>query len=304
MERITKEKIQAWLPPREPDAHKGNFGRVLMIAGSRGMMGACVLACRAAFRTGSGLVAACCDPNLFSDVHAGVPEATCVSREGFDAAKYDAVAIGPGFGVSRENYDLICSVLKAYEGPVVLDADALNCLSQYGLPAEEGRKASLVVTPHAGEAAKLVNATGIFQPGTLQASDIARQREMFGKGLAEHLQAVTVMKGAGSLVCCPDGSVYENTTGNAGMATGGSGDVLTGMTVSLAGQMAAHGIPPAEAAKRAAVCGVYLHGFAGDLAAKTWGEAGLMARDLADFAALAIKNTAKAVPDEVYIDKK
>ena len=81
MERITKEQIQAWLPKREPDAHKGDFGRILIIAGSRGMMGACILACRAAFRSGSGLVAACCPPEFFSVVHTGVPEATCVSRE-------------------------------------------------------------------------------------------------------------------------------------------------------------------------------------------------------------------------------
>ena len=96
MIELTQKSIQHWLPLREPDAHKGDFGRLLMIAGSRGMMGACVLACRAAFRSGAGLVAACCSPSLFSDVHAGVPEATCVSREDFDPGRYDAVAIGPG----------------------------------------------------------------------------------------------------------------------------------------------------------------------------------------------------------------
>jgi NAD(P)H-hydrate epimerase len=287
MERITKELVRSWLPLREPDAHKGDLGRVLMIAGSKGMMGACILTCRAAFRSGSGLVAACCSPDLFSDVHAGVPEATCAVREGVDPVRYDAVAIGPGLGVSRENYDLICRVIRDYDGPVVLDADALNCLSRFGLPAAEERRASLVITPHGGEAAKLLNALGVFLPGQLQPEDVSRQRGMFGNVLAEQLQAVTVMKGAGSLVCCPDGSVYENTTGNAGMATGGSGDVLTGMICSFAGQLAAQGADAAEAAKRAAVCGVYLHGLAGDMAAKQWGMDGLMASDLADYAALA-----------------
>ena len=287
MERITKDIVQNWLPAREPDAHKGDFGRLLMIAGSRGMMGACVLACRAAFRSGAGLVAACCDPSLFSDVHAGVPEATCVSREAPDLTKYDAAAIGPGLGVTPANREMICSVLQGFEGPAVLDADALNCLSQYGVPSPEDISASLVLTPHAGEAARLVNALGGLGSAAAGASDIAKNRELFGTLLAEKLNAVTVMKGAGSLVCCPDGSVYENTTGNPGMATGGSGDVLTGMISSFAGQLAAQGVPAAEAAKRAAVCGVYLHGLAGDLAAGKWGEAGLMASDLADYAALA-----------------
>ena len=287
MERITKDIVKNWLPLREPDAHKGDFGRLLMIAGNKGMMGACVLACRAAFRSGSGLVAACCDPSLFSDVHAGVPEATCVARDIRDLAKYDAAAIGPGLGVSRENHERIVSVLQGFDGPVVLDADALNCLSEYGFPDQETVRASLALTPHAGEAAKLVNALGIFGSGTVQSSGIAEQRELFGMLLAKKLNAVTVMKGAGSLVCFPDGSVYENTTGNAGMATGGSGDVLTGMISSFAGQLAAQGVPAAEAARRAAVCGVYLHGLAGDLAARQWGQAGLMASDLADYAALA-----------------
>ena len=278
MERITKELVKSWLPLREPDAHKGDFGRLLMIAGSRGMMGACVLSCRAAFRSGSGLVAACCDPELFSDVHAGVPEATCVSRDIRDLAKYDAAAIGPGLGVSPEKHALVCRVLQDLEGPAVVDADGLNCLAEYGVPSPGTVRASLVLTPHAGEAAKLLKVS----PG-----EISADRKRYGLILAEKLNAAVVMKGAGSLVCCPDGSVYENTTGNVGMATGGSGDVLTGMIASFAGQLAAQGVPAAEAAVRAAVCGVYLHGLAGDLAAGQWGQAGLMASDLADYAALA-----------------
>ena len=281
MIELTQKSIQHWLPLREPDAHKGDFGRLLMIAGSRGMMGACVLACRAAFRSGAGLVAACCDPSLFSDVHAGVPEATCVSREGFDPGRYDAAAIGPGLGVSEENHALILKLLQEYAGPVILDADALNCLSRYGVPSPETIRASLVLTPHAGEAARFFD---------VSPADISADRERFGLELAQRLQAVCVMKGARSLICCPDGTVYENPTGNAGMATGGSGDVLTGMTASFAGQLAAQGAKPAEAVKRGALCGVYVHGLAGDLAAEQWGRAGLMASDLADYAALALQS--------------
>ncbi len=292
MEQITSERVREWLPKREQSAHKGDFGRLLIVAGSRGMMGAAVLSCRAAFRSGAGLVAACCDPALFSDVHAGVPEATCVAREGVNLSRYDAAAAGPGLGVNFTNWETVCRLLRGFSGPLVLDADALNCLSEYGIPPSEEMACSLVITPHAGEAARLVNAMNLQGLSPVRPVDISADRERFGLLLAKNLNAVCVMKGAHSLVCCPDGTVYENTTGNPGMATGGSGDVLTGMIGSLAGQLGAQGAPPSEAALRAAVLAVYLHGLAGDLAAKAWGEPGLMARDLADFAALALKSLA------------
>ena len=293
MKRISEEMIKDWLPKREPDAHKGDLGRVLIAAGSKGMMGACILSCRGAFRSGSGLVAACCDPALFSDVHAGVPEATCVSRDGADPSKYDAVAIGPGLGVNRANYEWICRILTEYDGPVVLDADGLNCLSEYGIPSTSEISARLILTPHAGEAAKLVTAEMAEDAPRVTPAQVSADRAFYGKLLAGKLNAVCIMKGRGSLVCCPDGSVYENTTGNAGMATGGSGDVLTGILVSLSGQYAARGLSSDAAAVMAAVCGVYLHGLAGDLAVQQWGQAGIMASDLADFAALALKHIDK-----------
>ena len=293
MERITKEQIQAWLPKREPDAHKGDFGRILVIAGSRGMMGACILACRAAFRSGSGLVAACCPEELFPVVHAGVPEATCVTRENFDPGRYDAVAIGSGLGVAPENYEAVCRILREYKGPAVLDADAINCLSAYGVPSASEICSALVLTPHAGEAARLVNAAAEAGRPPVTPQEISSDRAFYGKFLAKRLNAVCIMKGRNSLVCLPDGTVYENPTGNAGMATGGSGDVLTGVIVSLAGQYAAQGVSAQSAAVLAAVCGVYLHGLAGDLAAEKWGEAGLMAGDIADGAAIAWKHIDK-----------
>ena len=290
MQTITKELVQSWLPAREPDAHKGDFGRVLVWAGGPGMMGACVLACRGAFRSGAGLVAAACPAEFFPAVHAGVPEATCVIREGADLSRYDAVAAGPGLGVDRENYGEILHILDSYTGPMVLDADGLNCLSEFGVPSTSRIRANLILTPHAGEAAKLANA-GMEEGSTLVSpAEVAADRALYGKFLARRLGAVCVMKGAGSLVCCPDGRIFENTSGNAGMAAGGSGDVLTGMIVSLAGQLAAQGLPAGEAAVRAAVCGVFLHGLAGDIAAQRWGQAGLMASDIAEAAALAQKD--------------
>ena len=290
MERLQKENIKAWLPLREPDAHKGDFGRVLIAAGSKGMMGACILSCRAAFRSGSGLVAACCDPDLFSDVHAGVPEATCVAREDVSWDRYDAAGAGPGLGVTRTAYDFLLEAMTRFSGPLVLDADALNCLAAFGIPDPKTVRASLIITPHAGEAAKLLNAMCMKGIGTVSPEDISKDRERFGLLLSQRLGAVTVMKGAESLIILPDGRVYQNTTGNPGMATGGSGDVLTGMTVSLAGQLAAQGKNPEEAAVLGTLCSVYLHGLAGDMAAESWGQAGVMASDLADYAALALRS--------------
>ncbi len=289
MKLSAKERIQDWLPGREPDAHKGDFGRVLVIAGSRGMMGACVLACRSAFRSGSGLVAACCPEEYFPVIHGGVPEATCVARGIPAFSKYDAVAAGPGLGTDKASWELIERLLQEFEGPAVLDADSLNCLSEYGIPSPDRVKAKMILTPHAGEAARLVNTLRGEEKTPVSAMDVSSDRIRFGTYLASSLGAVCVMKGRGSLVCGPEGSVYENTTGNAGMATGGSGDVLTGMIASLAGQLAAQNCDPGTAALRAALCGVYLHGLAGDIAAEKWGQAGMMASDLADGAALAQK---------------
>ncbi len=295
METITRELVKDWLPMREPDAHKGDFGRLLIAAGSEGMMGACILACRAAFRSGSGLVSAACPSPQFTAVHAGVPEATCVTRENLDFSKYDAIAAGSGLGVSRDAYELICRILREYQGPFVLDADGLNCLSEYGIPSPSDFSSHLVLTPHAGEAARLVNASGWDPEEQVTPRVVALWREEFGTLLAKKLNAVCVMKGRGSLVCCPDGTVFENTTGNAGMATGGSGDVLTGIIASLAGQNAAQGLKAESSAAAGAVCGVYLHGLAGDMAAERWGKDGLMASDLADFAALARKSLAEQI---------
>ena len=173
--------------------------------------------------------------------------------------------------LDADNCELIVSFLELVDA-MVRDIQHLKA---------ETIRASLVLTPHAGEAARFFD---------VSPADIGADRGRFGLELAQRLQAVCVMKGARSLICCPDGTVYENPTGNAGMATGGSGDVLTGMTASFAGQLAAQGAKPAEAAKRGALCGVYVHGLAGDLAAEQWGRAGLMASDLADYAALALQS--------------
>jgi len=273
---INAAYVQTYLHKRERQLHKGNCGKLLVIAGSWGMAGAAVLCARGALRTGAGLVQVSVPQELYPVIHTGVMEATCVSRRtgDWDLKSYQAVAIGPGLGVKNENQQLIETVLTRYQGTVVLDADALNHLAENEelmalAAAPAGR---LILTPHPGEAARLLGCS---------TRDIAEDRMGSARALAKKLNAVTVLKGAGTVVSTPSGETYINTTGNPGMATGGSGDVLTGAIAALAGQ----GLGPLEAAN----CGVYLHGLAGDLAAQHWGEYGLMASDMADGLALAIK---------------
>lgn len=256
------------------------------------MAGAAVLCARGALRTGAGLVQVSVPKELYPVIHAGVPEATCISRRTsqWNLERCQAVAIGPGLGEAEENLKLITTVLTQCRATVVADADCLNLLARHrnlwlaqGATAADadgaaegdgGFRCQLIVTPHPGEAARLL---------ACSTAQINKDREESARKLARMLSAVVVLKGAPTVVSTPDGKTYTNSTGNPGMATGGSGDVLTGVIASLAGQ----GLQPLPAA----CCGVYLHGLAGDLGAQRWGEYGLMASDLADFMALAIERT-------------
>jgi NAD(P)H-hydrate epimerase len=238
------------------------------------MAGAAVLCARAALRTGAGLVRVSVPEELFPILQVGVPEATCITRERLfeDLMQYSAIAIGPGLGDEIENGKLIKKILYTTDKPVVIDADGLNLLRD-DLDAMKNAKAKVIITPHPGEAARLLNRS---------ASDINRDRQKSAAELAAVTGSVTVLKGAGSVVATPEGKTYINTTGNPGMATGGSGDVLTGVIAALAGQ----GLEP----EAAAAAGVYLHGLAGDLARDQMGEYGLVASDIANMVALAIKS--------------
>lgn len=275
---IDRSLVNTFIRKREREIHKGNCGRVLIIAGSKGMTGAAVLSARAALRAGAGLVRVSVPEELFPIVQVGVPEATCVSRDlpKEFLAEHQAIVIGPGLGEMVEHVELIQKVLSDYAGPVVLDADGLNLLAVHPKVLLNADKRSdqprLILTPHPGEAARLLSC---------RTADINGDREAAARTLAFQYGAVTVLKGAGSLVAMPSGTAYINKNGNPGMATGGSGDVLSGVIGALAGQ----GLP----AWAAACCGVYLHGLAGDLAAKALGEYGLIASDLAYYTALAIK---------------
>ena len=264
MFEITYKEIRELLSKkRRRDAHKSDFGRVLVIAGSIGMAGAAILSAKGALRAGAGLVTVSVPDEILPIVQAAVPEATCIPRQLTPEvlAVFDAVALGPGIGLTDESEDLISFVLENYGGILVLDADALTLLSGTNSMLDP----DTIITPHPGEAARLLGTT---------TSVIQAKREATAAIIAEKYACITVLKGAGTLVVVtnPSLEVFMNTTGNPGMATGGSGDVLSGVIASFAAQ----GMPALTAAK----AGVFVHGLAGDLMAAEYGEPGLIAGDL------------------------
>jgi ADP-dependent NAD(P)H-hydrate dehydratase len=267
------------LPPRDPDSNKGSYGRVLVVAGSRGMSGAAVLCASAALRAGAGLVRLAVPAELLPVVAAANPCYTTAPLPQDDDGRFDdravagllelargndVVAVGPGLGRSPAITNLVTALLGEGKRPLVLDADGLNSL-QGRTERVSGRVIPPVLTPHPGEFARLL---GCDIP-TVQA-DREGQAQRFA---AQH-GLVLVLKGHASVVT--DGQrLFVNSTGNPGMATGGSGDVLTGVIAALLGQ----GLEPFEAAQ----LGVHVHGMAGDRARDAHGEVGLIATDLLDY---------------------
>ncbi|WP_077369790.1 NAD(P)H-hydrate dehydratase [Anaerosalibacter sp. Marseille-P3206] len=267
------------LPKREKNSHKGSFGRVGIIAGSMGMTGAPYLSSEAALRTGSGLVYTISPKSLQNILSIKLTEAIIVPIEDhgrghfvldsvddileeIEALDLDVIAIGPGLGVDGERRIIVEELLKSIEKPVVLDADGLNCISnKTGIL--ESRREKTVITPHPGELSRLLNISIV---------DIQNDRIKFAKMASEKYNSITILKGANTIVSSENGEIYINQTGNPGMATAGSGDVLTGVIASFLGQ----GID----AMKASILGVYCHGLAGDLASIDIGEYGLIARDI------------------------
>ena len=267
---ITKEFVQTIIEKREKEIHKGDCGRILIVAGSHGMAGAAILAATAALRTGSGLVQVAIPKDLFPIVQVGIPEATCLERDlrKIDLSLYDAIAVGPGLGQSDESIDTVKYLFENYDGKMVLDADGLNILAYNNLFDLIKDKENIVITPHMGEAKRLLG-------------HLKEERKETAIELYRKTKAITVLKGHATVVATDNEKTYINTTGNPGMATAGSGDVLTGIITSLLGQ--------GKSAKEAALAGVFVHGLAGDLAAETVGEYGLIAGDIAYYTAIALK---------------
>lgn len=280
---ITLQFVQNIIEKRRREIHKGDCGRILIVAGSEGMAGAAILACRGALRAGSGLVQAALSENLFPIVQAGVPEATCLKRDFslIDPSRYDAAAAGPGLGEKEDGVRSVISVLERFDSTVVLDADGLNIVAHRDLfdIVRARPNGKTIITPHNGEAERLLG----FKPG-----NSAEERQKAALMLAEKTGAITVLKGHQTVVATAEGKTYTNTTGNPGMATAGSGDVLTGIITGLAGQKKPSG--ERLSAEEAAVCGVFVHGMAGDLAAEETGEYGLIAGDIAYYTAIALKH--------------
>lgn len=254
------------LPPRAEDAHKGVFGRVLVVAGSETMLGAAVLGARAVLRAGAGLVRVALPADLCGLLPLAVPEATTCDRRRATLRKHlgeaAAVVAGPGLAATAATRALVQRVLDLARAPIVLDADALNVVAPVAVPLAS--QAPVVMTPHPGEAARLLETS---------TGDVEADRRAAVAALAQRSGAVVVLKGAGTLVC--DGArLFQNRTGNPGMATAGAGDVLSGVL----GALLARGLAPFEAACLA----VHVHGAAGDRARAACGVEAMIASDICD----------------------
>lgn len=282
----TPEVIRNILPFRPDDGHKGTFGKVLVIGGSAGMSGAAVLTGQGALKAGAGLVTIGVPDGLQLFVDAAVTETMTralpetgdgsIALEALAAAsdlmdKADVLAIGPGLSAQQETVDFVRKLVAKLDKPAVVDADALNALAGFTEILRES-KAPMVLTPHPGELARLLEmTTEEIQENRIETATLA----------AKEWDKVVVLKGYRTVIAAPDGTVYINPTGNAGMATGGSGDVLAGIIAGFLAQ----GMELMEAA----VAGVYFHGAAGDLGKGQKGMLALTAGDLLDFLPLATR---------------
>ncbi|MEE1038138.1 MAG: NAD(P)H-hydrate dehydratase [Eubacterium sp.] len=255
------------LKKRDKHSHKGDFGKILVVAGSKGMAGAALMCGKAALKSGVGLVRFAVPEELFTILQIGLPEAVCIERDfenKINLKDYEAVAFGSGLGVSEENSSITKKILREYKGKIVIDADGLNTIRKYSLDEElQKSEADIVITPHLGEAARLLEVDKVK----------IEERLCAAEKLSSKFGVTVVMKGAETIVLNHEQS-YVNTTGNPGMATGGSGDVLTGIIASLCAQ----GYDTFEAAK----IGVYIHGLAGDICADEIGQTGMTAMDIVE----------------------
>jgi hydroxyethylthiazole kinase-like uncharacterized protein yjeF len=294
---ITSREVAPLIGPRLPIANKGSFGHVLVIGGSTGKAGAAAMAGMAALRVGAGLstvataksvlaTVAGFHPELMTEpldeTGAGTISARALQEGRMDslAARKTVLAVGPGISRHAETAEFVRSVVGKYQLPIVLDADGLNAFEGRG---EELKKkaGTLVITPHPGELARL---TGSTIPA------IQHDRLNVARSFASEHQVIVVLKGHRTLIAQPDGTVWVNTTGNPGMATGGTGDILTGMVAGLIAQN------PDRIAD-AVIAAVHLHGLAGDVARESMGEHSMVATDLLGALPEAFRRTRKVAQE-------
>lgn len=269
--RLDQDSVAAILPDRDPWGHKGNYGKILLLCGSRGYTGAAALSAMGALRTGAGLVFLGVPESIYAIEAVKLNEPVVFPLPDVDGMlgeraipailnrlpRMDAVLIGCGLGQSQGTMAVLRAVLETAECPVVVDADGINLLAR-NIDLLRERTAPTILTPHDGESARLGGVIG-------------DDRMASARDFAEQTGCILLLKGHRTCIC--DGSVcYENPTGNPGMAVGGSGDMLAGMIVSLVGQ----GIAPLEAT----ACAAWLHGAAGDLCAAQLGQYGMLPTDM------------------------
>jgi ADP-dependent NAD(P)H-hydrate dehydratase / NAD(P)H-hydrate epimerase len=264
--------VKSLYRPRQTFGHKYHFGHALLYAGSSNMMGAAILSAKACLRSGAGLVTVHTEAALKHIVQTALPEALVSDEASFNAItkKKSAIGIGPGLAMSKYNEHLLQRLLADWEGPLVIDASALGLLVDHLPSLTDKNDMPAILTPHGGEFARLFGESpnGFAQMDTALA--MAQQHKCF-----------IILKGHHTLVACPDGTGYFNTTGNSGMATAGSGDVLTGIITGLLAQ--------GYTAQSACLLGVYLHGLAGDLAAAAASEEAIIAGDITEHLGRAFK---------------
>ncbi|MTI80947.1 MAG: NAD(P)H-hydrate dehydratase [Firmicutes bacterium] len=285
---IDDQLVSQWLSRRRNDTHKGDYGRVLIVAGSLGMGGAAILTAEACLRAGAGMVTMAIPEPLHDAVAGRVPEAMTLplphingvlSSEALDKIlakleSVDVLAVGPGLSQSSETIQLVQKLLPQVKIPLVVDADGLNALAK-DASILGNITAPMVLTPHPGEMARLVQ---------VPISEVQQNRISLVQQCADTWGHTVLLKGPRTLVAYPGGQLYINPTGNPGMATAGSGDVLTGIISGLAAQ--------GMEIKTAAVVGAYLHGLAGDLACKNLGERSLMAGEIINHFPMAVSKVA------------
>jgi len=291
------EDVLKYIPARKKSSHKGDFGKLLNIAGSEQYIGAALLSTKAALKVGAGLVTLASVREVCRSIAPAVPEATYLllyaDADGFadgESAEtvrnriagfgFNAIALGCGLGITQHVWEMVEAVLKNSNCPIILDADGIyllslniNVIEENDRNSTDGRKRpSVVITPHPLEFSRL---TGV------SVADIQADRIRYAREFSQKWNVVTVLKGVNTVIAAPDGKVFVNITGNPGLAKGGSGDVLTGMISSFVAQ----GLRPLEAA----MLGVYLHGLTADILAESTALSGIMPGDIAELLPLVMK---------------
>lgn len=269
---IDKHFVQSIFKPRNKFTHKYSFGHALLYAGSANMMGAAILCAKSCLRSGAGLVTVHTGKQFMPVIQTAVPEAITSAEDNFNelSKKKSAIGIGPGLEINEANANLLKQILMNWNGPLVIDASALGLLQPFTALLPKRKDQPAVLTPHTGEFEKLFGKCN---------TDFERMEMALQK--AAQLNCYIILKGHHSLIACPDGDAWFNTTGNSGMATAGSGDVLTGIITGLLSQGCD--------AKSACLLGVYLHGAAGDKAAHILSEEAMIAGDITEHLGSAFK---------------